>query len=51
MFVCPFGLEGIGAWWLMVCWFVLVGAGVVERLRSCGALDGLFERIDSGRGR
>ena len=29
-------------------WFVLVGVGVVEQLCSCGALDGLFERIDSG---
>ena len=27
---------------------MLAGAGVVEQLRSCGALDGLFERIDSG---
>ena len=24
------------------------GRGVVEQLRSCGALCGLFERIDSG---
>ena len=27
---------------------MLAGAGVVEQLRSSGALDGLFERIDSG---
>ena len=27
---------------------MLAGVGVVEQLRSCGALDGLFERIDSG---
>ena len=27
---------------------MLAGVGVVEQLRSCGAWDGLFERIDSG---